>query len=334
MKKIVTSCLFLGGLLWFSCSNDFDLVADWKDIPVVYGTLNKQDSAHYIRVEKAFLDPNTSALEIAKIPDSLYYDENLLVQLERVSTEEKFTLTRVDGNLEGYPRDEGVFATSPNYLYKIDSSEILLQGGEQIRLLIDRGNDLPLVTAETRVLGDLDLRDPSPNSNISFVHGAKTRVRWGKPAEARIFDLRILIQYSEFEIANPILESKVLEWEINNRVLVDEFEDFGIVEILDGEEFYLFMKNSLEANPELARFLTGLRIQITGGGEELSQFIEISLVNTGITSAQEIPTFSNLSEGEGIYSSKTVLRTAPISLALSSRDSLRNGVHTKNLNFQ
>ena len=64
-----------------SCSNDFDLVDTWKDIPIVYGLLNVNDSVQYIRVEKAFLDEETSALVIAQEPDSLYYG-NISVELE------------------------------------------------------------------------------------------------------------------------------------------------------------------------------------------------------------------------------------------------------------
>ena len=73
----------IGGLFTFSaCDNEIDLVAEWKSIPVVYGLINVQDTAHYLRIEKAFLDPSVGAPTLAQIPDSLYYD-NILVQIER-----------------------------------------------------------------------------------------------------------------------------------------------------------------------------------------------------------------------------------------------------------
>ena len=108
---IVISCLIT------ACDNELVVVDKWKDIPVVWGLLSKSDTAHYIRVEKAFLDPTTSAYDIARIPDSLYYDE-AVVTLKRVNTGQVFTLERVDGDLEGYPREGGVFAEVPNYLYE------------------------------------------------------------------------------------------------------------------------------------------------------------------------------------------------------------------------
>src|SRR5688572_25735004 len=103
-------------IVFASCDNELIVTDEWKDIPVVWGLLNESDTAHYIRVEKAFLDPTTSALDIARIPDSLYYD-NALVSLRRISTGQIFPLERVNGDLEGYPREGGVFAETPNYLY-------------------------------------------------------------------------------------------------------------------------------------------------------------------------------------------------------------------------
>lgn len=97
--------------IWSACSNDFEVAAPWKDIPVVYGLLSIDDEFHYIRVEKAFLDPDANALEIARVPDSLYY-QNISVQLERVSNGQLFDMQRVNGEDVNIPREDGIFATS------------------------------------------------------------------------------------------------------------------------------------------------------------------------------------------------------------------------------
>ena len=109
--------LFLIASFWTACNNDLELTENKEDIPIVYGFLSRQDTAHYIRVERAFLDPEKSPLEIAQNPDSLYYDD-AIVQLKRLSNGEIFDFAKVDGTLEGYPRKEGIFATTPNFLYK------------------------------------------------------------------------------------------------------------------------------------------------------------------------------------------------------------------------
>ena len=46
-----------------ACDNELNVIEPKQDIPVVYGFLNLADSAQYIRVERAFVDESTSALD-------------------------------------------------------------------------------------------------------------------------------------------------------------------------------------------------------------------------------------------------------------------------------
>src|SRR5437868_9126208 len=120
MKRVWLAAGILS-LIFFSCSTDFEVTTAWKDETIVYGLLDKSDTAQYIKIEKAFLDPNTNALTIAQIPDSLYYNE-LNVELQQYTNHQlvnSFPLVKVDGNSEGLVKDTGIFAQSPNILYKL-----------------------------------------------------------------------------------------------------------------------------------------------------------------------------------------------------------------------
>ena len=80
MKLLKPTILLLVLVMgWSACSTEVNLEAEWKDIPIVYGFLNIQDTAHYVRVQKAFLEPGGDALEIAQNSDSIYYDEVTVV---------------------------------------------------------------------------------------------------------------------------------------------------------------------------------------------------------------------------------------------------------------
>ena len=57
-----------------SCDNDLDIIAEWKDIPVVYGILNAQDSVHYVKLNKAFLGQG-DVMSMAQEFDSLHYNQ-------------------------------------------------------------------------------------------------------------------------------------------------------------------------------------------------------------------------------------------------------------------
>ena len=332
MKKFLFAIL-IAPFFFQACSNDFEVTAPWQDIPIVYGLLNVNDTAHYIRVEKAFLDPNADAFEIAQIPDSLYYD-NALVQLEKLNTGEVFTLQKVDGNLEGYPRKAGTFANAPNWLYKIDSLTLDLKEGDQVQVQIDRGSGLPIVTAEAVILGKGIQRTPGTNDpSFSFDYNLPTKLAWSSSEHARIFDVTLFIRYTEYPIGQPdLFEHKVIEWKWGQGVRFPSVTSQYILE-KQGVEFYQVMANNIPVNPDMKRIFEGIDIQIIQGGEALEKYINVALANTGITGSQELPTYTNLSEGLGVFSSVNFLETKDVLLTAISRDSLRNGVFTKDLNF-
>ena len=163
MKKLLL-LLPVVGLFLAACSNEFEVTAPWKEVPVVYGLISPDDTAHYVRVEKAFLDPEKSALEIAKIADSIYYPENAItVFLERDSDKKRFQMTRVDGAKEGYPRKDGIFATSPNWLYKVKPTpgQPVVEIGKKYNVVVKRADGQPDVTGSTTVPGDFYFNKPN-----------------------------------------------------------------------------------------------------------------------------------------------------------------------------
>lgn len=329
--------------LWFAliifvfgaCSTDFELEADWRDIPVVYGFLSIQDTAHYIRVEKAFLEPGGDATKIAQIVDSLYYDAKVQVQLQRVNTGQSFNMQRVNGTLEGYPCEDGSFATEPNILYKIRSSDIKLKAGETIRLVINRGEDKEPVTAETVVLSEIAPRESNPFTPVNFGYERNVSFAWDTDPSAQIFDLRLVLHYFESIPGNPNnLTKKQLNWTLNKEILRENTGSNRVDYTIKGEELYKFLQANLEPVNDRIRRFDSFDVQITGAGEELVELLRIIRANSGITSSQAVPLYSNISEGRGIFSSRSAAIRTGLTLNTSSLDSLRNGVYTRGLNFQ
>ncbi len=128
MKKIIVSLAVAFTLLFTACSEDFDVAAPYKDISVVYGFLDMGDTAHYVRIQKAFIDQEKSAVTMAQNADSNFYsDINVRIDRYRVSKVgginpyvDSIHLTRVDLTQEGYPKQPGTFFNSPNYAYKFN----------------------------------------------------------------------------------------------------------------------------------------------------------------------------------------------------------------------
>jgi hypothetical protein len=327
---------FIAILTFSACTTDFELEAPWKDLPVVYAFINMQDTAHYVRVEKAFLQPGGNANAIAQIADSLYYDASVIVQLEKKATGQRYTLQRVDGNLEGYPREEGPFAQAPNYLYKIKASDINLSAEQELRLIINRGGGLPAVTADAIVLGPMAPRFNVPGSPLNLDYNRTISFLWDVPPSAAVFDLRMRIHYREFEPGNPGSNVfKSLDWILGRELTKAQPNATSIrYDDIRGEDFFRFVGANMAAASNRQRELLGVDIYYTAGGEAFADLIRVQRANTGITSSQAVPVYSNLSEGRGVFTSRTTAERLGLPLTGASADSLRTGIYTRQLNFQ
>lgn len=309
-----------------ACSTDIELEASGEDVVVVYGALSMQDTAHYVRVERAFKARGGDANALAQQPDNLYFDP-ISVQLERLSTGQRFTLERVSGAAEGFPREAGPFAMVPNYLYKIGADVIDLQEGETIRLLVDRNADLPLTTAEAQILPPLGVRNNSPFSPVNMAYDRQITFAWGYGDGTAIFDVRLRIHWSENGIP------KSADWVLTTSLRPDDTAGRASLTVL-GEQFYRFLAETLENEPTVPRVFEGMTLLVVGGGEALAEALDVAQANVGLTSAQVIPRFSNINQGEGVFTSRAYLERSNLVLNGPSLDSLRNGQITRNLLFR
>ena len=111
-KKCLNSLgIILVLLVFSSCENTVDINAEWKETIVVYGLLDPNDSVQYIKVNKAFLNQNTSTYTVAQISDSLYLDSTE-VSLRQVNTGRVINLIRTNT----VKKQPGIFASDVNYL--------------------------------------------------------------------------------------------------------------------------------------------------------------------------------------------------------------------------
>jgi hypothetical protein len=110
--------LFTGG-----CNDKFNTAAPYKNIAIVYSYLEMTDTAHYVRIEKAFSDQQKSSFSMAQVADSNFFGR-LNVRVERLSYpvsgkwHDTIHLNLVDLSKEGYPKQQGLFFNAPNLAYK------------------------------------------------------------------------------------------------------------------------------------------------------------------------------------------------------------------------
>jgi hypothetical protein len=325
--KSIFSLAILACIL-VSCSNDFVLIEDKIEIPVVFGFLSLTDTAQYIRVERAFRDENISAFELAQRADSLYYT-NAEVSITDLTTGTDYTLTRVNGELEGYPREAGAFAQSPNYLYKIRTEDIDLVAGRDYKITVRTNQDEVVASAETTLGGLPKLLNPEDGDVFDFSFITDVNIKWREDPYLKLYDVNFYLNIKERDISSPENEfiDKQLTWNIAKNV-----EDFKFT--FEGVNFFNFLRANLDADPAIVRKFVDFEAELTGAGEELTEYINVITANNGITSSGEIPTYTNIENGYGLFSSRNKVRVTEIQLAPKTIDSLYNSTFTKELNFE
>lgn len=345
MKKLFFLLPVLASVL-VSCSNEFDVAAPWKEIPIAYAILSPKDSAHYVRVEKAFLDPETSALEIAQIADSLYYPEDAIaVYLLRVKTGQRYQLHRVDGAKDGYPRKDGIFATQPNWLYKIKTTALdSLKKGETYQLVIARTDGKPDITAETVIPKDFRFTTPSPAQTppkINFFGSQTTSVVWQGDENSVYFNVVFTVRYREEDGGGTVLSRDTLTWtaatnvkKTDQTINTPQGVFYKGQVMIPGQQFYQFLADNITPSTSHYRFFDRMDITLIGGGKEIEQFLITASANSGITGAEVIPTYTNLSEGYGIFTAKNTSTLGQILIGTQTVDSMNIHPLTFDLNFR
>ena len=341
MKKLLL--LMSAGLLLVmaACSNEFDVAASWKEVPVAYAIISPKDTASYVRVEKAFLDPVTNALVVAKIADSIYYPADAItVWFERVSNQSRVQLQRVDGVLEGIVRDTGIFAINPNWLYKYKpGGGAALVPGEKYRLVIERKDGKPSITAETTLPKDFTYIKPNPAQTppfISFFPSKPTDMEWRCDQNAVLFDVYFTVRYREENANGSVLQHVSLVWKAPGQVSLDDLGG-GLVRgklPLAGTEFYRFLNEKVLPSTDKFRYFENFDVRLEGGGKEIKEYLVTANANSGITGAEVIPTYTNMSEGYGIFSSKNVEILTNIKVTPATVDSMTINALTRDLNFK
>ena len=327
--KLFYPILFLFILLGLSnCSNEFDLIESWKDIPVLYGLINPDDAVHYIRLEKAFLDPDDSAFEVAQIADSLYY-KNASLRLEDDLGDGIYNLEMVNATELGLEREEGIFATDPNYVYRFEG---VLKEINPYTLYINRGNGSPEISATFTTI-----KKPkvwlSSGRTIAFEKEIdQTEVVWAT-RNGQIFEIELVFNYEEtLPEDSTVFYPKQIELRLAknlfNRPSREVFR-----EKISHAGFYQSIADKIEEK-NVKRGFKSIDIIVYSGGEELLNYNVSGSANSGLTGYNPPDPFTNLSEGLGILSSVNKGVLNDVRLTTEGRDSLRMGQQTKHLNFK
>lgn len=349
-------------LLWSGCSNEVEVIGEWKEIPIIYGLVNLlEDSVTYIRVEKAFLPPNTSAYEVAKIADSLYYpaqDIDVLLYENDVVVD---TLEQVDLNQLGIVKDTGTFASNVNYAYRtffnfMKSYDVNYNYRIEVHNKVT-GNTFAASTKSINWDGNFEITVPSVNLPIDFYtynvsqqrdEFKSISVNWREAEDAGIYDMRLLVHYAEFEVdvnqtGEPEIagtrECKTLEWlHTLNFLSIDEPSADGIFRReVEGDKFFEHLAERLSSlsGTNRRRCFTGIDVVVDAAGEDFAEYIKAQNANESLIGGlYPIDPYTNVENGFGIFSTRIRRSKVDYFLDGDNLDYLSTSPQTQHLGFR
>lgn len=320
--KLLTALLLVSAFIINGCKTDFEVVAPYKEIPVVYGLLNASDSLQYIRIQKAFLGEG-NALTMAQHPDSIYYPDILEVKLDEYNNNGTFIRT-INLIRDVKPKEEGVFSSIVHYIYRTQGEKIFTQ--YNYKLVITNTRTGAVFTSQTEVVDDLNVLKPTPfPSQINWL-GFPYAIEYSPFPEGYLYQLIIRFYYTERIVATNQTTLKYLDWKFPERG--NEFASFTI----GNSEFFVFVASQLEPDPAVKRHAVEFEFYFHVAGKSFSEYMQVNAPSSGIN--QEIPVFTNINGGLGIFSSRNVKLVRDKYLHPTSEAELINGPITGNLGFE
>lgn len=311
MLRLTPLCLFaLLSIYLISCETDFDVVADYKDVAIVYGLLNQDDTVHYLRITKAFLGKG-NALEYAKNPDSSSYGANILVVLKD-SASNGVIKEIVFDTVTLFNKDSGVFY-GPNQLFYFAKAQ--LDKNHSYKLIITNKKTGNIVRSETKLIGDFYFTKPSSAAkSISFKRALTTpgKFTWTNAVNGKKYQLVVRFFYKEFYgINDTVLHS--IPWVMNT---VNSSNSIGNGEseiTFLNEDFFRLCESKIpyadpaSENLVLKRYSAYCDLEMTVIDENFSTYLDVNGPSGGVT--MEKLQFTNILNGYGLFASRhTIIR--------------------------
>jgi hypothetical protein len=331
MKLPHIFCFLLGTLLFFSCSNEFDVNEEWKEIPIIYGLLDLEDTVQYIKINKAFLSKDKSALEIATIPDSLYHSDSITVTLQgwQSGVLRESILLQIE---ERNDKNAGVFSNPYQKLYRTPSG-FQLKGSYTYKINVENKKSGHVSFSETEIVNQLIYDVPRSNQGIlNFATYQNIPIRWSTGKGAKFYDLYLDFYYLEYPSSEPNkIEVKKITWSLLRYRLISNPNISETISLLvNGREFYEMLVSRIPFDADLNRKVLPMKLRYEAGATELYNYIVLNRASLGIV--QKKPEYTNIENGYGMFSSRK-MDSLVVELSKMSIDTLVSGQYTKHLNF-
>lgn len=325
MNKFILSFLLV--LLVSSCETDFNVNADWDEVTILYGLLDQANDLQYVKINKAFLGQEDALLMASNSDSSNFEPNDLEITIYKIKTSSfnSFdTLGLVTLSDTSLVKDPGLFPTDNNIIYKFNNSSDFLNSNFVYSIKVLNKISGNVVSSSTRLIDGFNFETFNPsfdfgfyNSSIGFISKTLT---WQKSNFGEIYQLDLIFNFTEGNDTIAVIWSQPLVESLGSNLMNSQF---------DGESFFNFLNSSIEINDNVIRRFLKLDIRMTVGTQELQTYINVNQPYSSIV--QERPSYSNINNGIGLFSSRYTYLVEGIGLTNGTRSYIINDL---DLSFQ
>ncbi len=293
----------------YSCETDVDIYTEGDETTIVYGYLDADVDTNYIKITKSFVG---NALDLAPDYNASNYDYKLLVKLTgKFASNPNMVMTEIMDTTSVFkPYDpDGIFYSGRNQVLYYTTKKLL--ENEKYQLEIVR-NDGEVIKSEVETICGSTLR--TPMYNINFESQSPKQIRWVPNTFNEKAAYYEVVGYFHYRQLNNIGEDTVKYsmkwvmgsgtgddlWNSSDRQLYVNYTPCSFYDRLKSND------NIINNSPSFVqRFVDGFEIVITATGEELYNYI---LIQNSSSAIQDTPEYTNVENGMGILSSRSIGR--------------------------
>ncbi len=344
MERFTRPIFLILGLLALlpACEQDLDVNAPPKDLTVVYGLLDFSDTLHYIKINKAFQTDQNANTYASQNPMPTY--DNLTARVDQVDESGDTARTYIlqDTLLDKTSGDLYSQGQQTVYYFRADSLDESHR--YDLTILIEEGEvEEKKMTGSTELVRDFDILRPTDfgggnRESMNFYSERKEQyqkqtLQWETAEGGARYDVRMVFHYKAFMSSGDSVNRS-----ITRELGVKEAEDASggdqLEMELDGEAFFQFIGDNIEASPNvLRRKFRFIDLQFSVAGQELTTYMEVNEPVSSIV--QNRPEYTNLDTAAiGIFSSRFTKTASGYKLSDPSRQHLKESSHTIDLDFQ
>ena len=322
--------------MWYACSNDLKINAPFTETTFVYGLLDIGDSVHYLRIQRSFLNEDSTPYElIGDVYSYRYEEDELEVWVEAWKNDAQvatYPFEYILGDTVGLALEDGLFEPEANVLYRFTGQ---LDSTAEYRLFIHRWLQHDTITAVTKPVSSFQVLFP-----VAFLYGINLTDTFDViyvntyATNAQIYDLVMRFRYREINLTTGDTSELFADWPLATNQTGDNLNGLGVMAYeVKANLFYAFVAAELGVDPAVRREFVDLQYRFYAGGEELYWQYLNELATLGFQELYATTMYTNVRGGYGIFSSRRLQVSDSIQLSDQSLDTLACGYRTFGLGF-